>query len=114
MAKPEDGQLVIFLTRIFDEWAQRGGVMFDEHGFLCYCWDTEEPEVAWTGPLWVHPDYRRRGIAGSLFRRLRQELGGRKIRSKTRRDRPDVTGLYQKLGRDIVGQDDTYLYWESR
>lgn len=110
--KPKDGDNLAFQMRhSFQRWIEQGNdVLFGQHGFLAYCWDTEEPGTVWTAAIWTHPAYRRQGNAQRMYQALARVPGIEKIRSHTNAKRADVTGMYQKAGHILTSDDG---YWET-
>jgi GNAT superfamily N-acetyltransferase len=91
-----------------------GGVVLVEHGAMFYKLRGDE---VWTNALWVHPAHRREGIATQMVKKVAViglQEGGVWLCSRTMKKLPEVTAMYQKMGRQIVGQDNDCWLWKDR
>lgn len=99
------------IKKLLDQAYRDGDVLIIENALMC--WKRSGNEV-WTGTAWVHPDHRRKGLCTELARRVASMPGAEWLCSKTMKNRPDVTAMYAKMGRNIVREDDEHYYWRDR
>lgn len=101
------------VKRILDRALNEGGVAIVDGGVMLW---TQEGNEAWTGAVWVHPDYRRQGLATHMVREVARQAkaaGVHYLNSKTMIQNRAVTEVYRRLGRKMVNMDAEYIYWRD-
>lgn len=110
-----DGRKIVPDTKVLLDYAcERGGVIMIENAMLE--WTIKDNEI-WTGPLWVHPDHRRKGLATRIVHMLAEEGKKRNLEwicSKTAKQRKDVTAMYKSMNRKIAKEEGGLIYWKDR
>ena len=101
------------IKRQLDTALQEGGVVILEGGLMT--WHMVGGE-AWTGPVWVHPNFRGQGLAAELVKVVAHQAGAKgatHLNSKTLVANRAITYVYDKMGRHMVDMDAEHIYWRD-
>lgn len=101
------------IKRQLDLALDEGGVVILEGGLITWRMVGNE---AWTGPVWVHPNFRGQGLAAQLVKVAAHQAkakGATHLNSKTMVANRGITMVYDRMGRNMVDMDAEHIYWRD-